>query len=33
MKKIISFALAICLVQGCCGTFAAAKGEKVTLYV
>ncbi len=33
MKKIISFALAICLVLGCCGTFAAAKGEKVTLYV
>ena len=33
MKKIISFVLAVCLVLGCCATFAAAKGEKVTLYV
>ena len=33
MKKIISFALAICLVLGCCAISAAAKGEKVTLYV
>ena len=33
MKKIISFVLAVCLVLGCCGVFASAKGEKVTLYV
>lgn len=33
MKKIISFALALCLVLGCCAGFACAKGEKVTLYV
>ena len=33
MKKIIFFVLAVCLVLGCCATFAAAKGEKVTLYV
>ena len=33
MKKIISFALAVCLLFGCCGSFASAKGEKVTLYV
>lgn len=33
MKKIISFVLAVCLALGCCGVFASAKGEKVTLYV
>ena len=33
MKKFVSFALAVCLLLGCCATFASAKGEKVTLYV
>ena len=33
MKKIVSFVLAVCLMLGCCGAVASAKGEKVTLYV
>ena len=33
MRRVVSFALAVCLLLGCCTLFASAKKEKVTLYV
>ena len=33
MKRMIAFALALCLTLGCCVGLASAKEEKVTLYV
>ena len=33
MKRMIAFALTVCLVLGCCVGLASAKEEKVTLYV
>ena len=33
MKRMIAFALALCLALGCCVGLASAKEEKVTLYV